>query len=175
MMLNATLKRLIAPDLIVRHVSDVTITDLQARGIRAIVSDLDNTLVAYRSEDTEAEIIRWLRQLQEAQIGVCIASNTRRLSRLRRIADRLGILHVPANCGKPGTRGIRHALALLQTTPEKTAMVGDQIFTDIVAGNRLGMTTILVNPLSPQEFIGTRLISRRLERLVLQGPLRRRE
>jgi len=52
-------------------------------------------------------------------------------------------------------------------------MVGDQVFTDVVAGNRLGMTTVLVNPLSPQEFIGTRLISRRLEHLVLRGPLQR--
>jgi predicted HAD superfamily phosphohydrolase YqeG len=54
-------------------------------------------------------------------------------------------------------------------------MVGDQLFTDIVAGNRLGLRTILVNPLSPREFFGTSLVSRRLERLVLRGARRRPE
>jgi predicted HAD superfamily phosphohydrolase YqeG len=49
-------------------------------------------------------------------------------------------------------------------------MIGDQLFTDIVAGNRLGLYTILVNPLGSHEFIGTKVISRNLERLVLRGP-----
>ena len=71
------------------------------------------------------------------------------------------------------TRGLRRALTLLNAAPTETAMVGDQLFTDIVAGNRLGLTTILVNPLSPREFIGTRLVSRTAERFVLRGPLQR--
>ena len=52
-------------------------------------------------------------------------------------------------------------------------MVGDQLFTDMVAGNRLGLFTVLVNPLTAHEFIGTRLISRNLERLVLRGERQR--
>jgi hypothetical protein len=175
MMLNATLRRLVTPDFIVRHVSDISVEMLRAQGIRAVVSDLDNTLVAYREEHTAEEITAWLQTLQVARVGICLASNTRKLTRLRRIAENLGIEHVPMNCGKPRTRGLQHALDLLQVTPAEAAMVGDQVFTDMIAGNRLGLTTFLVNPLSPHEFIGTRLISRRLERLVLRGPLKRRE
>ncbi|MDX1933522.1 MAG: YqeG family HAD IIIA-type phosphatase [Capsulimonadales bacterium] len=174
-MLNSNLKRLITPNRIVRHVSDVTVESLRERGVRAVVSDLDNTLVAYREDHAAEEIANWLRLLREAGFGVCLASNTRKLSRLRRIADHYGILHVPANCGKPGTKGLRQALQLLNVPASEAAMVGDQVFTDMVAGNRLGMLTILVNPLSRQEFLGTTLISRRLERVVLRGPLRRPE
>jgi predicted HAD superfamily phosphohydrolase YqeG len=85
----------------------------------------------------------------------------------------MGILHVPGNASKPRRRGLRIALSLLGTAPAETAMVGDQLFTDVLAGNRLGLTTILVNPLTPAEFLGTRLISRTAERLVLRGPRKR--
>jgi uncharacterized protein len=164
---------LLTPTLIVRHVGDVTAEVLARRGLRAVVCDLDNTLVPWREEQTTEEVTAWLLTLKAAGIGVCIASNTHRLSRLNRVADRLGILHVPGNAGKPGTRGLRRALTLLNAEPSESAMVGDQVFTDIVAGNRLGLTTILVNPLSSREFIGTRLISRTAERIILRGPLQR--
>lgn len=165
--------RLLTPDLIVAHVSAVTPDLLRERGLRAVISDLDNTLVAWRSEEVAAEIMAWLGWLRAAGIAVCIASNTRHVSRLERLAARMGILHVPGNAAKPRRRGLRTALELVQATAAETAMVGDQLFTDILAGNRLGLTTILVNPLAPREFIGTRVISRNLERLVLRGARKR--
>jgi predicted HAD superfamily phosphohydrolase YqeG len=56
---------------------------------------------------------------------------------------------------------------LLGTSPGETAVVGDQIFTDVLGGNRLGLLTILVMPISPKEFISTQLV-RKLERMVLR-------
>lgn len=166
--------RLLTPDLIVRHVSDVSPVLLaEQRGVRAVVCDLDNTLTAWRSEEIADEVTGWMAALLAAGMGVCIASNTRHYSRLERIATRLGIAHVPGNAGKPGTGGLRHALRLLDAAPHEAAMVGDQLFTDIVAGNRLGMLTVLVNPLTPREFVGTKLLSRRAEALVLRGKLSR--
>lgn len=164
---------LLTPDLLVRHAAEITPERLRAQGIRAVVSDLDNTLVPWRSMKIEVEILQWLTALRDADIRVCIASNTRHLSRLERLATNLDILHVPGNAAKPRRRGLRIALDLLGTSPTETAMVGDQLFTDILAGNRLGLFTILVNPLAPYEFIGTRLISRPMERLVLRGPRKR--
>jgi hypothetical protein len=164
---------LLTPDLIVAHVGDVTPAALRDRGIRAVITDLDNTLVPWRSDEIAREIQNWLLALRDDGIGVCIASNTRRLTRLEQIASRLGILHVPGNASKPRRRGLRIALSLLGTAPSETAMVGDQLFTDVLAGNRLGLTTILVNPLTPAEFLGTRIISRTAERLVLRGPRKR--
>jgi hypothetical protein len=165
---------LLTPDLIVRHVGDLTPVLLaEQHGVRAVVCDLDNTLTEWRSEDVAAEVVAWLEGLRQTGIGVCIASNTRSFRRLERVATQLGILHVPGNAGKPGTGGLRRALRLLDAAPHEAAMVGDQLFTDIVAGNRLGMLTVLVNPLSPREFIGTRLVSRAAERLLLRGDLSR--
>ena len=153
------------------HVTDVPVEHLQSRGIRAVVSDLDNTLLPWHSENDEPapEVVAWLHSLRDAGIGVCLASNTRRLERLARLAGAWNILHVPRTANKPGTAGLRHALDLLGAEPGHAAMVGDQLFTDIVAGNRLRLFTVLVNPLSTQEFVGTRVISRNMERLVLRG------
>ena len=167
-----SLPRLLTPSFIVRHVSDVPASFFAERGITAVVSDLDNTLLAYHGADDATitpEVVAWLTDLRVAGIGVCLASNTTRLTRLARLAAAWGVLHVPRTAGKPGTAGIRHALDLLGAKPENAAMVGDQLFTDIVAGNRLGMLTVLVNPLSTREFVGTSLVSRNLERLVLRG------
>lgn len=164
---------LLTPDIIVAHVADITPEMLTGHGIRAVISDLDNTLVPWRSEMVAEEITGWLLGLRAAGIGVCIASNTRHLSRLERLAAQMGILHVPENASKPRRRGLRTALTLLGTPAVETAMVGDQLFTDILAGNRLGLTTVLVNPLTSREFIGTKVISRTAERLVLRGSRRR--
>ena len=165
-----TRKPLLTPDRIVRHVSDLTPALLaEQHGIRAVICDLDNTLAAWHSEEITGEVTAWLRALKNTGIGVCIASNTRNLSRLGRVATGMGIAHVPGNAGKPGVGGLKRALVLLDAHPGEAAMVGDQLFTDIVAGNRLGLYTVLVNPLSPHEFIGTKVISRNLERLILRG------
>lgn len=165
-----TRKPLLKPDRIVRHVSDITPALLAEQyGIRAVICDLDNTLAKWHSEEITGEVTGWLELLKNTGIGVCIASNTRNLSRLERVAESMGIAHVPGNANKPGTSGLRRALTLLDAHPGEAAMVGDQLFTDIVAGNRLGLYTVLVNPLGPHEFIGTKVISRNLERLVLRG------
>ena len=153
----------------VRRVSEIDLDWLRTHGIRGIVSDLDNTLAAWHGEDIPDDIGDWLEALRHEKIGVCLCSNTRRPARLARIAEKLGIHHVPGNAGKPGTGGVLKALELLSVLPNEAAMVGDQLFTDMVAGNRMGLVTVLVNPLSSKEFIGTKLVSRSAERLILRG------
>jgi len=157
------------PDHCVSHVGDLTPDWLFERNIRALVCDLDNTLVPWHTETIAPDVLGWVESLRTAGIQACIASNTLNLGRLARLADTLRVAHVPANARKPGTTGLACALRLLESNPSSTAMVGDQLFTDMVAGRRMGMTTVLVNPLTPREFIGTRWISRPLERLVLRG------
>ena len=170
---NRAMHRLLTPSLLVARVQDVSPHLLETRGIRAVISDLDNTLAPWRSEEFADEVLEWLEALRAADIGVCLASNTHHFARLERISKKLGILYVPGNASKPRRRGLRKALSILGTTPGDTAMIGDQLFTDILAGNRLGLFTVLVNPLTPHEFIGTRLVSRTVERLVLRGRYKR--
>lgn len=164
------LSQLLTPSLLVRDVTEVPAAFFVERGISAVVTDLDNTLLPWHGDDDATpEVLAWLSGLRDAGIGVCLASNTRRLPRLARLAQGWKIAHVPRSANKPGTGGILHALSLLDAKPEESAMIGDQLFTDMVAGNRLGMFTVLVNPLSQKEFVGTRYISRTLERLILHG------
>ena len=153
----------------VRRISELELEWLRERGIRGIVSDLDNTLAPWHGDDIPDDIGAWLERVKSAKIGVCLCSNTRRPARLARIAEALGIHHVPGNAGKPGTTGVFKALELMAVLPNEAVMAGDQLFTDMVAGNRAGLITVLVNPLSTKEFIGTQLVSRNAEKLILRG------
>ena len=157
------------PDYLIRHVTDLSPEWLRQRSVRGIVADLDNTLVGWHSEAIPPEVAAWLSAIRLEGISVCIASNTRNFARLRKLSEALSVLHVPGNAGKPSSKGIRTALSLLSVDPKYALMVGDQLFTDMVAGRRAGLTTVLVNPLTTRDFIGTKVVSRNLERLVLRG------
>lgn len=98
---------------------------------------------------------------------ICIVSNTRYPGRLRRLAEKLQVPFVKGRL-KPRKSAFRPALELLGVAPERAAVIGDQIFTDILGGNRLGLYTILVRPLSRREFFGTK-ISRIFERMILRA------
>ena len=101
---------------------------------------------------------------------MCLVSNNKK----DRVSNFGRILGVPAlsKARKPRRRAFREAMRIMNTRPETTAVIGDQIFTDVLGGNRLGLYTILVVPLSKQEFIGTRCM-RHLERVVLKILARR--
>lgn len=148
--------------------SSIHAIDLQAlkgRGIRGVIVDLDNTLVAWRYPRPTPAVQEWLARVRSEGLKVCIVSNggSRRVAAFAREA---GVPYI-GRAAKPRGRGFREALELLGTRPGETAVVGDQIFTDVLGGNRLGLYTILVKPVSRREFIGTRLV-RRVERLVLR-------
>jgi uncharacterized protein len=157
------------PDFLLHHVEEITWEFLQTHQICAIIADLDNTLVPWHSEEVPPEVLCWLEMLNEKNIPLCVASNTHNLGRLARVAAAMRVLHVPENARKPSVYGVQKALATLQATPEVTLMVGDQLFTDMQSGKKLGARVALVNPLSTREFIGTKLVSRNLEKLYLRG------
>jgi hypothetical protein len=141
-------------------------------GIRAVILDLDNTLVPWRSDTITSEVSAWVRRMREAGLRLCILSNTHRPGRLSRLAEALEIPYVPRS-SKPRRAGFHRAMAILEAGPTETAVIGDQVLTDIWGGNRCRLMTVLVDRLSNHEFVGTRWINRRIESLVLSR-LRRR-
>ncbi|HEX4841589.1 MAG TPA: YqeG family HAD IIIA-type phosphatase [bacterium] len=132
-------------------------------GIRGIVLDLDNTVVAWNAPAPTEAVRKWVNQLRHSGLKACIVSNNFR-GRPRAIAEMLGIPVVVAAV-KPIPWALRRAMGIMGTPARQTALIGDQVFTDILGGNLVGMYTILVDPLSSQEFPTTKLV-RRLERLV---------
>lgn len=156
---------LLTPDWHPQSLFDVTAKRLKALGIEGVMLDMDNTLTEWRSEDLTPEVLAWIASIHDAGLKTCVVSNTHRRERLKRLCDRMKVDFV-LGVRKPRRRGFRLALLKMGTLPERTAIIGDQIFTDVLGGNRMGLYTILVPPLSSVEFFATKWISRRLERIV---------
>jgi HAD superfamily phosphatase (TIGR01668 family) len=87
----------------------------------------------------------------------------------RRVKSIAAIFGIPfiSRAYKPAKTGFHHAVTAMELPRDQVAVVGDQLFTDILGGNRIGLVTIWVRPLCTQEFIGTK-ITRRLEKLAVR-------
>lgn len=158
-----TIKRLFYPDLSVDHIRDIPIDILEAKQIRGVIFDLDNTIIAWGSANMDGEMIKWLRLLERRGFRLCIVSNSMK-KRVREIAQSINIPYI-ARAGKPLRSGFCRALQTIDLRGNEVAVVGDQRFTDIVGGNRIGAFTILVNPLGEKEFFATK-ITRSLVKLL---------
>lgn len=146
-------------------VTDLSPETLKSAGIRGVLVDLDNTLVGWQRADMGEPAREWIRSLKDAGLGVCLLSNTRSGRRLRQLSEELGVPFVPRP-GKPARRGFVAAIRLLGLHSHEVAMVGDQMFTDVLGANRVGLFTVMVPPLAHREFFGTK-ISRAFEKVLM--------
>ena len=157
--------RLFCPHLMVESLFDINFDELKAAGVRGIIFDLDNTIIPWDSKDMCPTISQLLRDMLTKGFKVSIVSNNWH-SRVKEIALQLGLPFV-SRAYKPAKAGFRRALAAMKLEPGETVVIGDQLFTDVLGGNRLGLRTIWVKPLTSREFIGTR-IHRRFEKLAVR-------
>lgn len=157
----------VLPDVFARCVEDIDLDQLASRGIEAILLDLDNTVCEWGSERISPHCEAWICRAKQ-QFRLAIVSNSIKPRRLRRVGERLGIPTVGRwGLGrKPLPGGILAALREVDVPPAAAAIVGDQLFADILGGNRLGLLTIWVKPLRPREFAGTKF-ARVLEALAV--------
>lgn len=162
--------KLLSPSEVQPSVHAIDLLALARRGIRFLLVDLDNTLAEVDTLTVSRDIARWVRGAEEQGFRLLILSNSLP-RRVKAFEQQLG---VPAlsKAVKPLPSAFWRALDHLGAQPHETAVVGDQLFTDVLGGNRLGLYTILINPLSRVELTHTRLI-RFVERRVLDA-LRRR-
>lgn len=155
----------LCPDEAHSRLVDIDLEGLLQKGIRALILDLDNTLVKWHEAEVSAEVDHWVDQAKARGFKLCIASNALP-ERVKLIAGRLGIPYV-SGALKPRRTPFRKALMRMDVISQETAVVGDQIFTDVLGGNRLGLYTILTRPLSRKEFPTTRML-RGLENWVIR-------
>lgn len=132
------------PDIMLHDVTRIDKALLRANGIQGLILDVDNTLADHGSQILRPSVQIWLCQMQDAGIKLIIASNNTR-QRVEPFAYKLGLDFVSFSC-KPSTLGLSRAQRKLGLPAERIAIVGDQIYTDIVGGNLKGMYTILVTP-----------------------------
>lgn len=152
------------PDIMVNTLWEVPLEILKRNEIKGIILDLDNTLTDWNCLNISEDICEWIVSLKKYGFKICIVSNNG-AERIEASIKDLDIPYVP-NALKPGKRAFLKGMKLLGTTPHSTAIIGDQLFTDILGGKRLKLTTILVKPRSEKEFIGTKLV-RKIEKAVL--------
>lgn len=139
---------LLAPKAWLPSVADISPDYLKAHGIRGVILDLDETLVTAISHTAAERVRDWITTMR-AEFQLYIVSNNNSGARVQRVAEDLDLpcLH---QAFKPRRGGFRRALAAMGLQPHEVAIVGDQLFTDVLGGNRLGAHPILVTPLSPE-------------------------
>ncbi|MBF7082149.1 YqeG family HAD IIIA-type phosphatase [Desulfallas sp. Bu1-1] len=154
------------PRMYVPAIYEINPEELKKMGIRALLLDLDNTIVPRDQDRFSREITQWLQGMLEKGFKLCVVSNNSN-ARVRRL---VGPLRIPCvvRAVKPFRHAFQRGMDLLGVKPQETAVVGDQIFTDILGGNMLGLYTILVVPMPGRDFWATRLINRPLEKLVIK-------
>lgn len=148
-----------------RSIHHIDLDRLAALGKKALLLDLDNTLVEWNDPEPPAELIKWLAAVRARGMQPCLVSNNHG-PRVSSFAAKAGIPFV-SRAIKPRRKGFREAMAQLGVTPQETVVVGDQLFTDILGGNRSGAYTILVLPIHPKELAWTKMM-RRFERPLLE-------
>jgi len=153
------------PQQYVQSVYDLDLDDLRKRGITGLILDLDNTLAAWRFGEPEPRLAEWMKEVKASGLKPYIVSNDLgpRVDLFTRFLDVQGV----ARAGKPRRKAFRDALRVLGLPAEQVAVVGDQVFTDMLGAKPLGCRGILVMPVSEREFVGTRLV-RRVERCFLR-------
>lgn len=155
---------MLRPDGFAERLCLVSLDDLAARGFSGIIVDLDNTLVGYGRDHLTDEDAAWVAAARERGFALCLVSNNFN-ERVSRIGSGLGVPAVP-NALKPLPRGFEAALRLLGTPRDRTVVVGDQLFTDMLGAKFLGLHCILTEPLVAKDWLGTRVL-RMLERVLL--------
>jgi len=125
---------------------DIEPEALAEKGIRLLLSDLDNTLVPYGVPGPTSELRAWVKALEEHGVTLFILSNNRSPRRVSIFAKALAVPFI-GHAGKPRPGAFRRAMEEVGCAREETAVVGDQIFTDIWGGSNAGITTILVKPI----------------------------
>lgn len=155
----------LAPDSYLSSVHAIDLDALAASGIKAILLDLDNTLLPRDTNIVPDELKAWAKALRDRGFTVVLVSNNWH-ERVQHVADELGFQLVDKAI-KPLPFAFRAALRRANCSACEAVMIGDQIFTDILGGKFLGMHTILVAPLSSTDLPHT-LLLRKLEALVLR-------
>ena len=153
-----------------RYVSSlplVNVDELVADGVRLVLLDRDNTCVPRDAAEPPAEVMAWLERAREAGLRLCLVSNNYHSSQVRGSAELMGC-EVVDHAMKPLPFALVRAMRLMGSMPGETVMIGDQVFTDVTAGNLAGVRTVLVRPQSRKDLWYTHVF-RVFERLALHN------
>ena len=159
------------PRLYCKKVTDIKLEYLKENNIKGIILDVDNTLIDF-DRNLLKGVTEWQKNMRDNQIKCIILSNSNQLDKIKKIADTLEIPFIRL-ATKPLKRGFKKAQKELNLPAENIAVVGDQIFTDVLGANRCKMLSILVEPIAEKDYLITK-IKRPLENLVIRKYLEKK-
>lgn len=151
------------PDELQKSAYELPFTQWYQAGYKGIIFDIDNTLVPHGAAP-QKETVQLFDKLRSLGFHTILLSNNRE-ERVRSFAEVVGSPYI-AKAGKPAAKNYLRAMDKMETMPENTLFVGDQLFTDIWGAKKLGIHTILVQRIDPKEEIQI-VLKRYLERIVL--------
>lgn len=138
-------KSFFVPDLILPDISKLSVQYLHNHGIKAVILDVDNTLTLHGSQKLSDAVSIWLSEMKKRNFPMMIVSNNTK-KRITPFAALIGLPFVSMSL-KPMRMGYRRAQKAFGVKANEIAVVGDQIFTDVLGGNCVGMHTVLVMPI----------------------------
>ena len=141
------------PKELLNKVEEITIEFIKKNKLKALILDVDNTLIDY-NKNLSHEKIEWAKNLKGQGVKLYILSNSHKKEKVEKVANKLDIPY-KLFAKKPSKKGFLEIQKELNLKPEEIGVVGDQIFTDIIGGNRCKMFTILVEPVDKKDLLIT--------------------
>lgn len=157
------------PKLYCKKVTDIDVKILKENNIQGVILDVDNTLIDFDKKLLD-NADKWCENIKDNGIKCIILSNSNKVEKVKKVADTLKIPYIYF-ATKPLKRGFKKAKQELNLNSENIAVVGDQIFTDVIGANRCKMFSILVEPIAKKDLLLTK-IKRPLENLVIKKYLK---
>lgn len=154
------------PNIKLDKITDITVDILNNYNLNALILDVDNTLSTHHGQVLTNGLEDWLKLMRENNIKLTILSNST-TKRLEPFAKKIGLNFISLGL-KPLPFGYLRALKVLGSKRKNTAIVGDQIFTDTLGGNIVGVKTILLTPIKPETSLRFRF-KRKVEAFVIKS------
>lgn len=142
------------PDIYQKSIYTIDYSKLLSRGIKCLLYDLDNTIVPGHSSEPPIKAKDLFTSLKQKGFKIIIFTNSPKM-RLRIFQSFFGVDGV-ANARKPFPKKLKKLLRDYNYSENEVAIIGDQLMTDIKVGNSIGITTILINPISEKDFLVTK-------------------
>ena len=139
---------LFRPDMYKKNIFEIDYKKLKKDGIKCLIFDLDNTLGLIEHEKCPEETRKLIKELEKDFLIFISSNNTQQ--RIDPYLEDLGIKGVAWSL-KPSTRSLRKIRKNEKLKKDEMVMIGDQIVTDILAGKRYKIKTILVDPLGKKD------------------------
>ena len=154
---------LLKPDVKFHGITDITVEALEKFGIKALLLDVDNTMSTHHGTVLTDGLCEWIAAMQQSGIKLMVLSNSKR-RRIEPFANRIGLPFISLGC-KPLPTGYLRGVKAIGEKRKNTAIVGDQIFTDVLGGNIVGVKTVLLTPINLEDGWSFKL-RRKLEKKV---------